>query len=362
MEKVLIYALSENVGGVEEYVMNLLRYSIGGKDKYGYFILGENSPYEEELIYRETDYYFIPKKKNIFKNIFSSISLLKRLRSEYDTVYFNTSAIGYLVPYLICIHYRYKIVLHSHSDCSKTAGLIKKMIHRLNYGVIKKKIGAKFACSSPAAKWMFHNDLSNVVVIPNAIQLDRFIYDEYARKQIKEKFGFKNELILGNVARLCVIKNQKFLIAILSELIKMGKNVKLVLVGDGEMRTLLEKQVVKLKLDQNVIFWGRTKEPEYVMNCMDCIVLPSISEGFPISVVEAQAAGIQCFVANTVTEEVNITGDVHFVSLEESPSNWAKMIVNVDRRRHNNIELLRELEYDVKDLENKVWTLLKDIK
>ena len=129
MGKILIYPLTDTVGGVEEYEMNLIRYSPQKiADGYGYVVLGDKSPYVNELTGHDVHYFILPKKEKLIKSVIGTYKLFGSLRGEYDTLYFNTSAIGYIVPYLCAIHFKYRIALHSHLDGTYISSQFKKIV------------------------------------------------------------------------------------------------------------------------------------------------------------------------------------------------------------------------------------------
>ena len=356
MAKVLIYAMLEGFGGVEEYVLNLTRYGKNPKEKYGYVILGEKTIYEEVLKKAEVDYFFIPPKRKLCQNIREMKKLLKRLRGEYDTVYFNTSGLYYPVPYLLAIIYGYKIVLHSHSIEANSG---KKWLHLFNRYWINQFVRNRLACSIPAAAWMFGKRAEDAVIIPNAVDLQRFQFNENTRMNIRNKLGLRDELLIGHIGRLTSVKNQKRLLDIFSCFIKNGNRGKLILVGDGEDRKKLYDRAIKLEIEKYVIFYGSTSQPEKLLCAIDCFVMPSLAEGFPITLVEAQACSVPCVVSKSITAEVNLTGQVSFVSLEDSDFIWVQEILKAgQRRREENISLLQEAGYDLYNLESHVSSYL----
>lgn len=358
MERILIYALSENVGGVEEYVLNLSRFKIKDNHEYGYIILGNHSPYEKEMCERHIKYYKIPPKKQLLKNIFVTYTLLKKLRKKYKVLYINTSSLGYIIPYLIAHSLGYKLVLHSHLDARSTSSKFKIIIHKMNYKILRKKISQRLSCSTPAAEWMFDKDANKSILIPNAINLDKFKFNPKERIYYKKKLGLENNKVIGNVGRLTYFKNQRFLLDVLSSI--NDKTVKLLLVGDGEDRERLMNYAKKLGIESRVIFYGKTHTPEKIMNVMDCIVMPSIAEGFPVTLVEAQAAGLPCVVSSIITKEVNITNTISFLSLNASKEKWNQAILSrLTGNRCNNFQLLKSAGFDVKEIENKVYCYLK---
>lgn len=110
----------------------------------------------------------------------------------------------------------------------------------------------------------------------------------------------------------------------------------------------------------DIIFYGNSSKPEELLSCMDCFVMPSIVEGFPISLVEAQASGLRCIVSDSITTEVNLTGDVSYISIKEPVSKWLKQIRDVESYRNiNSPEILYNLGYDLNGLERLVWDNIK---
>ncbi len=357
MESVLIYAMSENIGGVEEYVLNLSRYNSNQDCQYEYIILGERTPYQAEMDKLHVKYYFVPKKKHLLKNICTLYKLLKMRRQECSILYFNTSALVYPVPYILAYFFKYRIVLHSHS--TETNG-IRKVIHVINRTLINRITTERLACSTPAGEWMFgKKHLNQVHIVPNAIQLSRFSFSDEIRQNIREELGISNDFVIGHVGRLSSVKNQRFLIDILAEAVKHNNRTKLLLVGDGEDLEQLKEYAELMHVNEDVIFYGRTNTPEKLMCAMDCFVMPSLVEGFPITLVEAQASGLPCLVSENITREVNITGHVKFRSLEDNVELWCKDIFSLSDR-YNAMDVLTSRGYDVNNLEQKVRRFLLD--
>ena len=357
MDKILVYALSENVGGVEEYVLNLSRYNSGKYYEYEYIILGSSSPYENEMRELGVKYYFVTPKRHFLKNIRDYINLFKNGKRRYKAIYFNTSVLVYPIPYILARIFGYPIILHSHS--AGTNGL-RKIIHLFNRSWVKRMCCLKFACSSLAGHWMFGEKNEDFVIIPNAIDLYRYKFNSNKRKEIRTQLGINDEIVLGHVGRLSSVKNQKYLLRILEQAKKEGYNWKLLLVGDGEDELSLKEEVKLLGLTKDVYFYGRTSHTEWTLSAMDCFVMPSIVEGFPISLVEAQASGLSCVVSDTITEEVNLLGNITFISLQSTYMEWVNAINNISLVRNENINLLEKMGFDVFTIENLVGSKMKD--
>lgn len=355
MGKVLIYAMLEGFGGVEEYALNLLRYSETGAQRYGYVILGGKTVYEDTLKRYGADFFFIPPKRELIKNIKSLWRLFRQLKGTYDTIYFNTSGLYYPVPYLFAKMQGYKIVLHSHS---REVHDRREPIHNFNRWWIGNMASLKLACSTPAARWLFGKKSTEAILVPNAVDLARFAFDEEKRMQIRRQLGLEDAFVIGHVGRLTQVKNQTRLLDILAAAKKKRADVRLLLVGDGEDEAMLREKAQMLGISDDVVFYGSTRNTEIPMQAMDCFALPSLAEGFPVTLVEAQGAGLPCVASAAVTTEVNMTGDVTFLPLEESNETWAETILSQNVTRRNNRELLRARGFDAADLDENVWTLL----
>lgn len=357
MAKVLIYTLLENVGGVEEYVLNLTRYS---KDdpgtKYGYIILGTKSVYEEEMKGYGVEYFYVHTKNHILINIRELDCILKENRKDYDIFYSNTSGLYYPIPYMIAWKYKYKIVIHSHLAGKAD---LKYPFHYINRLWISKIAKKKMACSSLAAEFMFGVKGEPWTIIPNAINLQRFRFNAAERSKIRRQYNLSNEIVIGSIGRLSAIKNQQFMLKIMKRFSERNNDVKLVIVGDGENRKLLEDIAAEYEIKHRVIFAGHTNKPETIMNAFDCFIMTSLAEGFPITLVEVQANGLPAVVSDVITDEVNISNRVSFLKLNAHIDRWCDELLDRARQeRTDNIQLLKERGYDIADFEALVWSQL----
>ena len=353
MGKVLIYILSEGKGGVEEYIMNLSRFCDNPSSKYGYLVMGEKTIYEDEMKALGVNYYYIPKKGKMISNTQAYRQLLKELRSDYDTIYFNTSGLYYPIPYIYARKFNYRIVLHSHLT---TGSFLKKPIHYMNRKWINKSCSIRLACSTPAGKWMF-GEQEMFTLIPNAIELEKFQFSEENRKSCREKYELGDSFVMGNIGRLHQVKNHVFLVDILKEMTEKGIDAKLLLVGDGEMRVSIENRADELRIRDKVVLAGQSNTPEFFYSAMDCFVMPSFVEGFPITLIEAQANGLPCVASDTITEETNITGNVLFENLSNQ-SNWIDKILTA-RARYDVRDQMKKKGYDIHDLVDRIYFAIR---
>lgn len=144
-----------------------------------------------------------------------------------------------------------------------------------------------------------------VTILPNAIDPERFKFSESARHEIRAKYGIKDDdFVVGHVGRFYPQKNHEFLIDVFAELHKRKVNAKLLLLGDGPLQDRIKQKVESLGLANAVIFAGLQKDPTSFYSAMDIFAFPSLWEGLPLTLVEAQYTGLPCVVGENVTREV----------------------------------------------------------
>ena len=158
-----------------------------------------------------------------------------------------------------------------------------------------------------------------VTILPNAIDPNRFKFSESARHEIRAKYGIKDDdFVVGHVGRFYPQKNHEFLIDVFAELHKRKVNAKLLLLGDGPLQDRIKQKVESLGLANAVIFAGLQKDPAPFYSAMDIFAFPSLWEGLPLTLIEAQYAGLPCFVSEYITKEARISQKTECLPLDLS--------------------------------------------
>ncbi|MGR5879859.1 glycosyltransferase [Bacillus pacificus] len=217
-----------------------------------------------------------------------------------------------------------KIILHSHSS-SGPSGFYHKIMRRIYRPRINKFATHYYACSKDAANWMYGNFIksNNITVIPNSIDTAKFIYSTKIAEMKRNELGISKEsLVIGHVGRFAKMKNHEFLIDIFKFLNEKHRDSKLLLIGDGVLLDSIRNKSQELGIFENVLFLKEREDVHELMQAMDILVMPSIYEGLPLSLVEAQASGLPCIVSDTVSMETALTDLIEFVSLDDNISNW----------------------------------------
>lgn len=252
-------------------------------------------------------------------------------------------------------HPEYKII-HSHIDAmsylplkaAKKAGIPIRIAHSHNTSIdrdfkyiLKQYFRSKIisvanyycTCGKEAGEFLFPGEKSTF--IPNAIEVDRFVFNSDIREKKKEELGLSNEFIVGHIGRLSYQKNHKFLIEIFSELLKQEPKTLLLLVGIGEKEEEIRNQVYQLGIDSNVRFLGNRNDVDELYQVMDVFVMPSFFEGIPVVGIEAQFAGLPCIFSDKVPKEVAFTKTCDFLGLNSHPIEWVRKILRYHENNNN---------------------------
>lgn len=217
-----------------------------------------------------------------------------------------------------------KIIIHSHScNIDGNNKGIKFILHQIFKNRVNK-LGTYFlACSVPAAEWLFTNKTlhSNYFkLLHNGILPDSYKYSDEKRKEIREKLGINENIVIGHVGALKKVKNQTRLLDIMHDL--NDERYVLVLVGDGECRKEIEDKIKKLSLEKKVYLLGNRTDVPDLLQALDIFVFPSLFEGIPMALIEAQAVGIPVIASNTINPDIKINDNISFLSLDENNAKW----------------------------------------
>lgn len=209
-----------------------------------------------------------------------------------------------------------------------------------------------FACSQLAGVRRFGERMwkkKNGTVVKNAIDINRFLFDISKREELRSRHNWQDKFVVGHVGRFCTQKNHEFVIDVFYHLQKIKPQSLLVLFGKGELEDKIHQKANELGIKQKICFMGlSTQIPEYMM-AMDVLLFPSLFEGLPVTIVEAQATGLPCVISDTITDEVKISDLVEFVSLGKDAQYWAQMLISKQRICKNMGEIIKKYGYSISD-------------
>ena len=246
-------------------------------------------------------------------------------------------------------------ISHSHNSYRDKTG-IKQIILNLMKIYITNNSDYLFACSSSASECMFTQKApkDKYYIIKNGINLERFKYNEEIRYHYRKKYNFEEKIILGNIGRLSIQKNQIFLIQIMIRLIKKFSNVMLIIIGIGEEKQKLENLIKKYNLEEYVQLWGARDDIPSILSMFDIFLLPSFWEGLGIVNIEAQVSGVVSIVSNNIPPEAIFTNLVKVLPIDSQETLWENEILKIihnglKNRRSYNIEA-KKFGYDASDV------------
>lgn len=318
-------------GGVEAVIMNYYRHIDHKKIQFD-FICDDDStniPYEEieKLGGRVI---LIPPYQKVFKYHNELKKLFKKNNYKIVHSHINTLSVFPLFA-AKCAEVPVRIA-HSHSTTNKKEwkkNLLKQFLRPFS----KLFANQYMACTEHAGRWMFGDnnyEKGNVYLLNNAIDLDKFKYNEKIRIQKRNELKLNdNDLVIGHIGRFVQQKNHDFLIEIFNEIYKKNKNTKLFLVGQGPLIDEIKEKVKKYNLQDNVIFLGQRSDVSELYQAFDLFLFPSLYEGLGMVLIEAQASGIPCVCSTEVPEVAKVTDNLLFLDLSENPNIWVDKTLNI---------------------------------
>lgn len=362
MIRILQIGLGPNPGGVENCIMNYYGAIDHSRFQFDFIdMYGKGLAYEEEIRSLGGKIYSLPSYK---KAPFKMAQQLKKVLTDnqYEMIHINMLSAANMIPVFVsCKYGKGKVIVHSHNSNLPTGGL-RRFFNTINISFLRSLPVEKWACGYKAGQWMWGEQFSLENVIPNAIDEEKFIRKNDIRLQIRKHCGFEEgNKVIGFVGRLFEQKNVLFLADIFAELCEKSKQYRLLIVGEGPLKLDLEKKLRTLNINKYVYFAGIQSHVYQWYYAMDAFVLPSLFEGLPVVGIEAQASGIPCFLSNTITDEVNISGNVKYLPIDQSAKIWADAInetMKSDELNYNFLDLYR-IKNAVKLLEQKYVNLLE---
>jgi len=284
---------------------------------------------------------------------------LKKIIKEnhYEVVHINMLSAANLLPVTVaCKNSKGAVVVHSHNT-TVPSGILRLLMNQLNLCKLRSMPVEKWGCGVKAGKWMWGNGFKEGQVVPNAIDTEKFVRNLQKRDMLRKKCGFlKSDVVIGFVGRFSEQKNVLFLAEILSCIKKKSFKYKLLLIGDGVLKEKLEEKFRFYNVMDSVYFTGLQKDTSVWYQAMDVFVLPSFFEGVPVVGIEAQAAGLPCFISDRISDEMNITGLVKYLPINKGGKIWADAIDgDLKKKDEKGIIFPKEyqIEYAAKQLEKR---------
>lgn len=334
MRILIINTVPTDRNGITNVIFNLYRAMEKQLIRIDYVSINNPTPaYIQEIENGGGQVYVI---KRSMRRVFSYVRNLRDVirQGEYDLVHAHGNSTTLLLEMLAAKLSGCKIrIAHCHSTSCKY-----KSLHKFLWPAFQVCCNYRLACGDAAGRWLFGK--RDFQVINNGVDTERFAFDADIRQQLRQQLGInENHFLIGHVGMFAEVKNHRFLIDVFARLTKKDDRYRLILIGDGELRQEMEQKVADLALQEKILFVGAVNNvPQYLSAC-DMMVMPSLYEGLPLALIEEQANGLRCIVSDRITTDVDKTGNVVFLPLEDGFERWIQAFEentqNCDRKKRS---------------------------
>ena len=362
MKRIIHIVGAMNRAGAETMIINLYRNLDCNNYQFDFvYFTKDKCDYDNEIIDKGGSIYRdLATKSSLFKTIsryYKYYLLLKSLKennSVHSHMNINNSIYLYLA-YLAGIKNR---ISHSHGTEGKYhQSILRKIYKYFSFSIIKKFATKHIACGVSAGNYLYPKvEKSKIILLPNAIDIEVFsesrkINRNYIRNFLKID---EDTIIVSQIGRLSTVKNHVFSIQFFKKLKEFGVKFHFVIIGDGELKGHLQKKVKTEGLENEVTFLGVRSDVPELLSGSDCMLMPSLHEGFPVVLVESQAIGVPSLISDTISNEVDLKlGLVDFIGLNDSLSIWKEKLLKLSQKEEVDanlrFQILTEKGFNIKN-------------
>ena len=336
-------------GGFENFIMNVYRKIDREQIQFDFIVhKKKDNAYDEEIESLGGRLFYVTRKsKNPVKNFFEIRNVIKK--NNYKIVCRHSDSAFTVVDLLAAkLGGAKKSIMHSHST---TTGNVK--IHNFFRKWMSFVPTHRFACSKAAGRWMFGN--LDYIFVPNAIDTSEYLYHADIREEMRKEWGVETKNVYGHVGNFVYAKNHLFLLDVFKEITRKDEQAVLFLIGEGELREDIEDKIKELDLQDKVILTGRRKDVADFLQMFDLFLFPSVYEGLPVSMVEAQCSGVSCLISSSITDEIMLTDCIKQLDLKESVSEWGRTAMEMleagkQKERYSRHEEIIKAGYGIDEL------------
>lgn len=332
--RVLHNIASLHFGGSQAFVMNIYNNIDRTKVQFDFVV----TPEEKKDLYSQVEQlggrvYVCPKYTG--KNHFAYCRWWNSFFQEHPEYHVIHGHVRSTAAIYLKIAKKHGLVTIAHSHSTSNGSGLSAVVKNVMQLPVRNTADYLFACSDKAGVWLYGKnalDKPNYRMVPNGIDLARFAFNVEKRQQIRRELSISEKtFVIGHVGRFTAPKNHKILVELFAEYHKKNLDSNLLLVGDGELREAVEQQCNQLGIRDAVIMTGGKTNTEDYYQAMDVFVFPSLWEGLPVSVVEAQANGLTCLISDVITRDVNLTDLIFYLPLDDKKT-WIENIKEVETK------------------------------
>ena len=325
--KILILPSKLTIGGAEKVAADIGLHADRSKYEIHYVVFGDEiGAYEPELEACGCKIFHIPQPSESFAVYLKNLKHLIRTY-HYDVIHAHTMFnIGWamLAGKLYGVPVR---ISHAHSSLMEKCGVKVRLYETAMRFLILTCATSYVACGVKAGERLYGKRAfrKRGKLILNGIDTQRFAFDTQKRDAFRKELGLDDKFIIGHAGHLAGVKNQRFLLELMPDILKKRPEAYLLLLGEGEDRPMLEQRIHELHLEYHVRMTGNVRNVPDYLNAMDVFAFPSLYEGMPLSIIEAQSDGLPCVISDQVPKDVFLTDLLQPLPLD-APERWADAI------------------------------------
>lgn len=346
-----------NRGGAEAMIMNLYREIDKTKIQFD-FVENSFEPavFDEEILSLGGKIYRCPHFNG--KNYFQYKKWWKKFFNEHSEYKIVHGHIGSTAAIYLGEAKKQGILTIAHSHNTNRNITLKDYLYSILSFKTRYIADYFFGCSTDAGKSRFGKKIikqSNYSNFANAINVEDYKFDRDTRKKIRLEFDVKkDDLLIGTIGRLTRQKNPEMIYKIFKSIVENESKAKCIWVGTGEFYDKINGWINSENLQDRIILTGVRSDVPQLLQGLDCFVFPSLYEGLPVTVIEAQASGLCCILSDSISKEVKITELVEWHNVNESIGVWAKSCIDSAKKstkmlRESPVEDIIKHGYDIKN-------------
>lgn len=318
MKILVINTVPTDRNGITNVIFNYLKAIVDGVN-FDYVTINVPDKFYYRFLDTKGVTLYTLKRRNVLGYMGALYKIIKK--NKYAAIHVHGNSHTVVLELLAAKLAGCKVrIIHAHSTGCKSVALHKLLAAPFNWLCTHR-----LACGEKAGRFMFGSIPFKIV--NNGVDAVKYSFDNDQRVVLRGKMALsESNILIGHVGTFLPVKNQNFLVDVFAELARNDSRYRLVLIGDGYMRPEIEQKVTSLGLSNKVTFTGNIDNVSEYLNAIDLIVMPSLFEGLPLSLVEQQANGLQCMVSDTITTEADKTGNLSFLSLHAPISDWVHAI------------------------------------
>lgn len=333
--------------GIPNVIFNLMGHVEKSTVEWGYVSINDPSEFHKKRLDSfGAALHVIPRK---ISSPWRYVASLAKIARGYDIIHIHGNSATMVLELIASKMAGVKVrCAHSHSTSCKM-----KVIDRMARPVFHKLCNLRLACGEAAGKWLFGQ--RKFEVIRNGVDTSAFSFAEGERESIRRSLNIDGGVVIGHVANFDAVKNHTFLLDVFKLIAERHQDCRLLLVGAGQLKESVKDYAENLGIGDKVIFTGSVDNPRAYMSAMDIVVMPSLYEGLPLTLVEEQANGLSCVVSTGVSREADLTGNLRFVPLDGGVEMWRKEIEEMlSTSRHDGmssataIKRIKDAGYDIR--------------